>query len=186
MEITQTEIADVKVLKPKVFQDARGYFCETYSEKSYKEAGIDCHFVQDNESMSMRGVLRGLHYQAAPHAQAKLIRVVRGAVLDVAVDIRKDSPTFGRVVMVELSEQNKQQIFIPHGFAHGFLVLEDNTIFSYKCDELYNPQCERGIRWDDPQIAIPWPKLDVAFMLSDKDRKQPFLSEVEPFGCESF
>jgi dTDP-4-dehydrorhamnose 3,5-epimerase len=179
MEMIETEIADVKVLKPKLFQDARGYFCETYSEKSYKEAGIDGHFVQDNESMSMRGVLRGLHYQAAPHAQAKLIRVVRGAVLDVAVDIRKGSPTFGKFVMVELSEQNKQQIYIPHGFAHGFLVLEDNTVFSYKCDAFYNTQCERGIRWDDPQIAIPWPKLDVPFMLSDKDRKQPFLAEIE-------
>ena len=179
MEMIETEIPDVKVLKPKVFQDTRGYFCETYSEKSYKEAGIDRHFVQDNESMSMRGVLRGLHYQASPHAQAKLIRVVRGAVLDVVVDIRKDSPTFGKVVTVELSEQNKQQIFIPHGFAHGFLVLEDNTIFSYKCDAFYNPQCERGVRWNDPQIAIPWPKLDVPFMLSDKDKKQPFLSEIE-------
>lgn len=179
MEIINTAIADVKVLKPKVFQDARGYFIETYSEKNFKACGIDCHFVQDNESMSMRGVLRGLHYQIAPHAQAKLIRVVRGAVLDVAVDIRKDSPTFGKVVSVELSEYNKQQIFIPHGFAHGFLVLEDNTIFSYKCDALYNPQSERGIRWDDPQIAIPWPKFDVPFILSDKDKKQPFLAEIE-------
>ena len=179
MEMIETEIPDVKVLKPKVFQDTRGYFCETYSEKSYKEAGIDRHFVQDNESMSMRGVLRGLHYQIEPYAQAKLIRVVRGAVLDVAVDIRKGSPTFGKVVVVELSEHNKQQIFIPQGFAHGFLVLEDNTIFSYKCDAFYNPQCERGIRWDDPQIAIPWPKLDVPYNLSDKDKKQPFLSEIE-------
>ncbi len=181
MEMMETEIADVKVLKPKVFQDARGYFCETYSEKIYKECGIDCCFVQDNESMSMRGVLRGLHYQLAPQAQAKLIRVVRGAVLDVSVDIRKGSLTFGKAVIVELSERNKQQIYIPHGFAHGFLVLEDNTIFSYKCDAFYSPQCERGIRWDDPQIAIPWPKLDVPFMLSDKDKKQPFLAEIEPY-----
>ena len=181
MELVETEIADVKVLKPKVFQDARGYFIETYSEHRYQACGIDCHFVQDNESMSMRGVLRGLHYQVAPHAQAKLIRVVRGAVLDVAVDIRKGSPTFGKYVMEELSEQNKQQISIPHGFAHGFLVLEDNTILSYKCDAFYNTQYERGIRWDDPQIAIPWPKLDVPFMLSDKDQKQPFLADIEPF-----
>jgi len=181
MEILNTDIADVKVLKPKVFQDARGYFIETYSEQSYRECGMDCHFVQDNESMSMRGVLRGLHYQIAPQAQAKLIRVVRGAVLDAAVDIRKGSPTFGKVVVVELSEYNKQQIYIPHGFAHGFLVLEDNTIFSYKCDAFYNPQCERGIRWDDPQIAIPWPKLDVPYNLSDKDKKQPFLVEIAPF-----
>jgi len=181
MEMIETAIADVKVLKPKVFEDARGYFVETYSDQRYREAGIDCHFVQDNESMSMRGVLRGLHYQAEPHAQAKLIRVVRGAVLDVAVDIRKGSSTFGKYVLVELSEKNKQQIYIPHGFAHGFLVLEDNTIFSYKCDAYYNPACERGLRWDDPMIAIPWPKLDVPFILSEKDRKQPLLSEIEPF-----
>ena len=178
MEIIETAIADVKVLKPKVFEDARGYFFESYSEQRYRECGIDCHFVQDNESMSMRGVLRGLHYQVAPHAQAKLIRVVRGAVLDVAVDIRKDSPTFGKYVLVELSEKNKQQIYIPHGFAHGFLVLEDNTIFSYKCDSYYSPACERGLRWDDPMIAIPWPKLDIPYILSEKDKKQPLLSEI--------
>jgi len=181
MEIIETAIADVKVLKPKVFEDARGYFVESYSEQRYREAGVNCHFVQDNESMSMRGVLRGLHYQAAPHPQAKLIRVVRGAVLDVAVDIRKGSPTFGKYVAVELSERNKQQMFIPHGFAHGFLVLEDNTVFSYKCDAYYSPACERGLRWDDPTIAISWPKLDVPFILSEKDKKQPFLSEIEPF-----
>jgi dTDP-4-dehydrorhamnose 3,5-epimerase len=181
MEILKTEIVDVKVLKPKVFEDARGYFFEAYSEQRYRKCGIDCHFVQDNESMSMRGVLRGLHYQASPHAQAKLIRVVRGAVLDVAVDIRKGSPTFGKYVLVELSEKNKQQIYIPHGFAHGFLVLEDYTVFSYKCDAYYNPACERGLRWDDPTIAIPWPKLDVPFILSEKDRNQPLLSEIEPF-----
>jgi len=178
MEIIETAIADVKVLKPKVFEDARGYFCETYSEQRYRECGVDCHFLQDNESMSMRGVLRGLHYQASPHAQAKLIRVVRGAVLDVAVDIRKDSPTFGKCVMVELSEKNKQQIYIPHGFAHGFLVLEDYTIFSYKCDSYYSPACERGLRWDDPTIAIPWPKLDVPYILSEKDKRQPLLSDI--------
>lgn len=186
MEIINTEIADVKVLKPKVFQDARGYFCETYSEQRYRECGIDCHFVQDNESMSMRGVLRGLHYQLEPYAQAKLIRIVRGSVLDVAVDIRRGSPTFGKYVVVELSEQNKHQIYIPHGFAHGFLVLEDNTIFSYKCDAFYNPQAERGIRWDDPQIGIPWTKLDLPYNLSEKDKKQPFLAEIEPFFCKSF
>jgi dTDP-4-dehydrorhamnose 3,5-epimerase len=179
MEIINTEIATVKVLKPKVFQDARGYFCETYSEQRYQAAGINCHFVQDNESMSMRGVLRGLHYQVAPHAQAKLIRVVRGAVLDVAVDIRKGSPTFGKYVMEELSECNKHQLFIPQGFAHGFLVLEDFTIFSYKCDAFYNPSCERGIRWDDQAVGIPWPKLDVPYMLSGKDQQQPLLSEIE-------
>jgi dTDP-4-dehydrorhamnose 3,5-epimerase len=178
MEIIETAIADVKVLKPKVFEDARGYFCETYSEQRYRKCDIDCHFVQDNESMSMRGVLRGLHYQAAPHAQAKLIRVVRGAVLDVAVDIRKGSPTFGKYVLVELSEKNKQQIYIPRGFAHGFLVLEDYTVFSYKCDAYYNPACERGLRWDDPTIAIPWPKLDVPYILSEKDKKQPLLQDI--------
>jgi dTDP-4-dehydrorhamnose 3,5-epimerase len=181
MEILKTEIVDVKVLKPKVFEDARGYFFETYTEQRYRKCGLDCHFVQDNESMSMRGVLRGLHYQAAPHAQTKLIRVVRGAVLDVAVDIRKDSPTFGKYVAVELSEKNKQQMYIPRGFAHGFLVLEDYTVFSYKCDAYYNPACERGLRWDDPTIAIPWPKLDVPFILSEKDKNQPLLSEIEPF-----
>lgn len=179
MEIMETALPEVKVLKPKVFQDARGYFIETFSEQRYKDAGITCRFVQDNESMSMRGVLRGLHYQVAPFAQAKLIRVVRGAVLDVAVDIRKGSRTFGKYVMVELSEQNKHQIFIPHGFAHGFAVLEDNTIFSYKCDAYYHPQSERGVRWDDPQVAIPWPKLDVPYNLSEKDKKQPLLAEIE-------
>jgi dTDP-4-dehydrorhamnose 3,5-epimerase len=178
MEIVKTEIVGVKLLKPKVFEDARGYFFEAFSEQRYWKCGIDCHFVQDNESMSMRGVLRGLHYQIAPHAQAKLIRVVRGAVLDVAVDIRKGSPTFGKYAMVELSEKNKQQIYIPHGFAHGFLVLEDNTIFSYKCDAYYNPSCERGIRWDDPTIAVPWPKLDIPYILSEKDKKLPLLQDI--------
>ena len=178
MNIIQAAIPDVLILKPRVFADSRGYFVETYSEQRYRDCGITCPFVQDNESQSMKGVLRGLHYQEAPYAQAKLVRVIRGAALDVAVDIRKGSPTFGKHIAERLSAENKQQLFIPHGFAHGFLVLEDNTIFSYKCDNYYSPQHENGIRWDDPQINIQWPTLDVPFVLSEKDKQQPLLRDA--------
>ena len=181
MQIIPTKIPDVLLLKPRVFADPRGYFIETYSEQRYRESGILNHFVQDNESQSAKGVLRGLHYQKPPFAQAKLVRVIRGAVMDVAVDIRKGSPTFGKFVTAILSAENKHQLYIPHGFAHGFLVLEDNTIFSYKCDNYYSPQHERGIRWDDPAIRIPWPALDVPFVLSEKDKQQPRLAEAEVF-----
>jgi len=184
MNVIKTAIPDVFVIKPRVCEDSRGYFVETYSEQRYREAGVACRFVQDNESCSMKGVLRGLHYQVPPCAQAKLVRVIKGAVLDVVVDIRKGSPTFGKYVTAHLSEANKQQMFIPHGFAHGFLVLEDNTIFSYKCDNYYSPQHERGIRWDDPQINIQWPQLDVPFVLSEKDGRQPLLADAVLFENE--
>ena len=188
MTITPTAIPDVLMIKPRVCEDPRGYFVETYSVQRYREAGIACPFVQDNESCSMKGVLRGLHYQVPPYAQAKLVRVIRGAVMDVAVDIRKGSPTFGQHVTAHLSAENKHQLFIPHGFAHVFLVLEDHTIFSYKCDNYYSPQHERGIRWDDPKINILWPQLDVPSVLSAKDERQPFLADAELFDneCERF
>ena len=182
MTIIQSAIPDVLIIKPRVCQDSRGYFVETYSEQRYRDAGITCHFVQDNESQSSKGVLRGLHYQVPPLAQAKLVRVIKGAVLDVAVDIRKGSPTFGMYVTAHLSEENKQQLFIPHGFAHGFLVLEGNAILSYKHDNYYSPSHERGIRWDDPAIGIPWLALDVPFVLSEKDQRQPLLADAEVFG----
>jgi len=181
MTITPTAIPDVLMIAPCVSEDSRGYFVEAYSEQRYRDAGIVCPFVQDNESCSMKGVLRGLHYQVPPYAQAKLVRVIRGAVLDVVVDIRKGSPTFGQYVTAHISAENKRQLFIPHGFAHGFLVLEDNTIFSYKCDNYYSPQHEHGIRWDDPAINIRWPQLDVPFVLSEKDKRQPLLAEADLF-----
>ena len=178
MNVSPTAIPDVFVIQPRVCEDSRGYFIETYSTRRYCEAGIASQFVQDNESCSMKGVLRGLHYQEEPYAQAKLVRVIRGAVFDVAMDIRKGSPTFGKYAAERLSAENKRQLFIPHGFAHGFLVLEDNTIFSYKCDNYYSPQHEHGIRWDDPQINIQWPTLDVPFVLSEKDKQQPLLRDA--------
>ena len=184
MEIVETEIEGVKIVTPNVFRDARGYFCETYNAARYKAAGIMSDFVQDNESFSMKGVVRGLHWQAAPHTQAKLVRVIRGAVWDVAVDIRKGSPTYGRHVAVTLSGDNMKQFYIPRGFAHGFIVLEDNTLFSYKCDNLYNPEADRGMRFDDPALGIRWPEIGVPLTLSEKDRKHPPLSAIEPFcGC---
>lgn len=179
MKVIETEIPDVKIIEPDVFRDARGYFAETYNEARYASFGIDVRFVQDNESLSSRGVLRGLHWQSGNHAQAKLVRVVRGAVWDVAVDIREGSPTFGKYVGCELSAANGRQFFVPRGFAHGFLVLEDNTLFSYKCDNLYCKQSERGLKFDDPEIAIAWPRLECEYLLSEKDKVHPTLQEIE-------
>ena len=179
MNITATAIPDVKIITPKVFGDSRGYFLETHNQAAMKAAGIDANFCQDNESCSGKGVLRGLHFQRPPYEQAKLVRVVRGSVWDVAVDLRKESPTFGNSVSVLLSGENKQQLFIPRGFAHGFLVLEDETIFSYKCDNFYAPRADAGVRWDDPQLNIAWPKLDVPFILSEKDRVLPLLCDAK-------
>ncbi len=176
MEIIPTEIPDVKIIKPRVFSDDRGYFFESYNRNGFTESGIDAVFVQDNESRSVKGVLRGLHFQKPPHAQGKLVRVVRGAVLDVAVDIRKESPWYGKWVAVELTEHNKWMCWIPEGFAHGFLTLEDNTIFSYKCTGFYNASSEGSIRWDDPMLNINWGVSDP--VLSDKDRKAPLFSEL--------
>ena len=181
MKLTDTEIEGVEIVEPEVFGDERGWFCETYSAARYREAGIRADFVQDNESFSSQGVVRGLHWQAAPHTQAKLVRVIRGAVWDVAVDIRKNSPTFGKHVAVVLSADNRKQLFIPRGFAHGFLVLEDGTLFSYKCDNLYCPAADRGIRFDDPALGIKWPDAAARPLLSPKDRALPFLSQIEPW-----
>ena len=184
MEVLATEIPDVKVVVPDFHRDARGYFVETYSEERYFRAGIAAKFVQDNESLSSRGVLRGLHWQAGGHAQAKLVRVIRGAVWDVAVDIRRGSPTFGRHVACELTAANGRQFYVPRGFAHGFVVLEDDTLFSYKCDNLYCRESERGMRYDDPALGIKWPDLGVPPLLSEKDTRHPGLAEIEPWESQ--
>ena len=181
MKTLPTDIDGVTVILPDVHRDGRGYFVETYNAARYRALGIVADFVQDNESQSQRGVFRGLHWQAGEHAQAKLIRVVRGAVLDIAVDIRRGSPTFGRHVAVELSDENGRQLFIPRGFAHGFLVLRDDTVFSYKCDNTYAPESERGLRFDDPALGLALPDLGVPPILSDKDRRHPTLAEITPF-----
>ena len=176
---TQTEIPGVVVIEPQVFGDDRGYFMETYQKDQFAEAGIDKEFVQDNQSRSTRGVLRGLHYQKGRHAQSKLVRVVQGAVLDVAVDIRRGSPTFGRYVAVELTAENKRQLFVPRGFAHGFSVLSPEAVFQYKCDNLYAPQSEGAIAWNDPQIGIDWRIAPEDVILSAKDSAHPLLRDAE-------
>ena len=181
MQIIDTAIPDVKIIVPDVFGDARGYFFESWNEEKYAACGINCKWVQDNESRSKYGVLRGLHYQAAPYTQAKLVRVIEGKVLDVAVDIRKGSPTFGQHVAVELSAENKRQLFVPRGFAHGFVVLSEDVIFAYKCDNTYMPSHERGLAFDDPALGIDWRIKDAEFLLSDKDRKNPLLKDAELF-----
>lgn len=184
MQVHLTAIPDVKIIVPKIHRDARGFFCETYNAAAFKAIGIDATFVQDNESSSMRGVIRGLHWQEGAHAQAKLVRVIRGAVWDVAVDIRKDSPTFGQYVAALLTAENGHQFFIPRGFAHGFAVLEDHTLFAYKCDNFYCPHAERGMRFDDSTLNIPWPNLMCAPILSEKDRHHPSLTEISPWTPE--
>ena len=169
MNYIQTEIDGVWVIEPKVFNDDRGYFMEAFKEEEFRANIGDVHFVQDNESKSSFGVLRGLHYQKGEYSQAKLVRVIKGKVLDVAVDLRKSSPTFGRYVSVELSEENKRQFFIPRGFAHGFLVLSDEAIFTYKVDNMYAPQVEASIRFNDETICIDWPVTEEQLLLSLKD-----------------
>lgn len=181
MNVINTDIDGVKIIEPDVHGDARGWFCEQYNAARYKAAGITADFVQDNESFSSKGVVRGLHWQAGEHAQAKLVRVIKGAAWDVAVDIRKGSPTFGKYVSVVLTGDNKKQLFIPRGFAHGFVVLEDETLFSYKCDNLYCKESERGLMFNDPALQIQWPEIDVEIKLSDKDQKHPPLAEIEPW-----
>ena len=181
MNVTDTEIAGVKIVEPQVFGDARGYFVEQYNAARYKAAGIVADFVQDNESFSHKGVVRGLHWQAGEHCQAKLVRVIRGAVWDVAVDIRKGSPTFGKHVSVVLTGENRRQLYIPRGFAHGFIVLEDDTLFSYKCDNLYCPEADRGMLFSDPALGIAWPEVGVPLELSEKDRRHPLLKDIEPW-----
>lgn len=165
---TKTEIEGVFIIEPKVFGDERGYFMETYNKADFSKAGIMCEFVQDNQSKSRKGVLRGLHFQKQ-FPQAKLVRVTKGEVYDVAVDLRKDSPTYGKYVGVHLSADKKNLFFIPKGFAHGFLVLSDEAEFTYKCDEFYHPEDEGGIRWDDPTIGIKWPEIGMEYCLSEKD-----------------
>ena len=181
MEYIETKIKGVFIIEPKVFQDARGYFMEAWKQAEFDEHVGRTVFIQDNESKSSFGVLRGLHYQKGDASQAKLVRVIKGKVLDVAVDIRKSSPTFGQHVMVELSEENKRQFFIPRGFAHGFLVLSDEAIFTYKVDNPYAPQCDAGIRWNDPDLGIEWPIDPAKVQTSEKDLKQPLLKDAEVF-----
>lgn len=181
MNFIQTDIKDVIIVEPKIFSDSRGYFFETYVEKKYIENGIKVDFIQDNESKSSYGVIRGLHYQTPPFAQSKLVRVISGKVLDVAVDIRKSSPTFGKYVAVELSDENKRQLFIPVGFAHGFAVLSDEVIFAYKCDNYYNPSSERGIKFDDDFLSIDWKIPKEKMIISDKDRLLPNFNACEYF-----
>ena len=178
MKVIKTAIEDVVIIEPDVFGDARGYFFESYSQKKFDEQVRPVKFVQDNESKSKYGVLRGLHYQKGKDAQSKLVRVVKGRVLDVAVDIRKGSPTFGKYVAVELTEDNHRQLFVPRGFAHGFSVLSEEAIFQYKCDNLYAPQSEGAIAWNDPDIDIDWqlPVEDV--LLSAKDAAHPQLKDA--------
>jgi dTDP-4-dehydrorhamnose 3,5-epimerase len=181
MEFKETIIKGVYVIEPRVFNDARGYFFEVWKQSEFDEHIGKVTFVQDNESKSSYGVLRGLHYQKGALSQAKLVRVIKGKVLDVAVDLRRSSETFGQYVAVELSDENKRQFFIPRGFAHGFLVLSDEAIFTYKVDNVYAPQAEAGIRWNDPDIAIEWP-IDLSKVVtSEKDLRQPFLREAEVF-----
>ncbi|EHL6266945.1 MULTISPECIES: dTDP-4-dehydrorhamnose 3,5-epimerase [Enterobacteriaceae] len=173
MNVIKTEIPDVLIFEPKVFGDERGFFFESFNQKVFEEAvGRKVEFVQDNHSKSCKGVLRGLHYQLEPYAQGKLVRCVVGEVFDVAVDIRKSSPTFGKWVGVNLSAENKRQLWIPEGFAHGFLVLSETAEFVYKTTQYYHPECERGIRWDDENIGVDWP-LSTDLILSFKDTKHP-------------
>ena len=179
MKFTRTEIEDVIVIEPKVHGDERGYFVETFrADKLEKFLGYKINFCQDNESKSSRGVLRGLHYQLAPSAQTKLVRVIQGKVLDVAVDIRKGSPTFGKYVSVELSAENKKQLLVPRGFAHGFVVLEDDTIFAYKVDNYYSPENDRGILFSDEALGIDWKIVHNELNLSAKDKIQPKLADT--------
>lgn len=177
MEAIRTDIPDVYVIRPSVFADARGYFFESFNEREFAEKVADIHFVQDNESRSCYGVVRGLHFQKGNYCQSKLVRVVKGSVLDVAVDIRRGSPTFGRWVAVNLTEENHLQLFIPKGFAHGFSVLSEDAVFQYKCDAFYAPGQEGAIAWDDPDLGIDWQIPADAVILSDKDRNHPRLSE---------
>lgn len=180
MEVIKTEIEGVVIIEPKIFGDERGYFFESFNAAEFaRKVGVNTAFVQDNESKSKYGVLRGLHFQKGRFAQSKLVRVVEGRVIDVAVDIRRDSPTFGKHVAVELSKENKRQLFIPRGFAHGFAVLSEEAVFQYKCDNLYAPEHEGAIAWNDPKIGIDWQIRPEDAILSEKDKHHPTLDEAE-------
>ena len=182
MKITPTALPEVLIVEPRVFGDARGFFTESWNERAFNEAvGHEVRFVQDNHSRSARGVLRGLHFQLPPHAQGKLVRCVAGAVFDVAVDMRRSSPRFGRWVGVELTAENHRQLWIPPGFAHGFVVTSDSADFLYKATDYYAPQAEGSVRWDDPAIGIAWPELGMAPLLADKDARAPLLAEARHF-----
>ena len=180
MKLTLTPIKDLVVIEPKVFGDERGYFYEAYNKNTFHELGLDYDFVQDNQSFSKKGVLRGLHFQKN-YPQAKLVRVIEGEVFDVAVDLRKDSSTYGKWYGVVLSGENKKMFMIPRGFAHGFLVLSDTAIFSYKCDDFYHPNDEGGIIYNDPTIGVEWPKIDCDIILSEKDKFHPPFKEISVF-----
>lgn len=181
MQVEKTAIEGLLILEPKAFSDERGFFMEIYNEGVYKSLGIDERFVQDNMSVSRKGVVRGLHFQSEPHAQGKLVSVLQGSVFDVAIDIRPKSPTFGKYVSVELSAENKKQFFVPKGFAHGFMTLEDNTIFTYKCSNPWNKESEIGIIWDDEDLAINWPEGEK--IISEKDKALGSFKEYkEKFG----
>ena len=178
MKIIKTDIPDLLIIEPDVFGDNRGYFFESFSQRKFEEAtGVKVDFVQDNESLSAYGVVRGLHFQKPPHEQAKLVRVVRGKVLDVALDLRPESPTYGRYEAVELSGENHRQLFIPKGFAHGFSVLSDEAVFQYKCDDYYAPECEDGIAYDDPDLDINWHIPSEKMVISAKDLNHKTLKE---------
>ena len=182
MKFTPLAIPEVVLIEPKVFGDSRGFFLESFKQELFNQAtGTQHDFIQDNHSRSSKGVLRGLHYQLNPHAQGKLVRVITGAVFDVAVDIRRSSPTFGRWVGAELTAENHHQLWIPPGFAHGFVVLSDTADLVYKTTAYYAPETDRGILWNDPDIGIEWPQLDIPFSLSDKDQKQPAFKLAEVF-----
>ena len=179
MKITKTEIEGVVIIEPRIFEDSRGYFFEAFSEREFAEQVCDCNFVQDNEALSSYGVVRGLHFQLPPHAQSKLVRVVKGKVVDIAVDIRKSSPTFGKHVAVELSADNHRQVFIPRGFAHGYAVLSDEAVVEYKCDNYYAPESEGAIAWNDIDLAIDWQIPTEKVILSEKDKHHPALTECK-------
>ena len=182
MKFIETKISDLIIIEPTVFGDSRGYFLESYNQKKFEEIVGKTYFVQDNESKSSKGVLRGLHFQKPPFNQAKLVRCIEGRVMDVAVDIRKGSPTYGKHVAIELSSENKRQLFVPRGFAHGFSVLSDTAVFSYKVDNRYAPEFDAGIRWNDKELNIQWGMKDGEVMVSEKDAELPFFLEFEsPF-----
>lgn len=178
MEVLTTPIEGLLIIEPRVFKDARGFFVETYNEERYLAAGINARFVQDNLSASSYGVVRGLHFQRPPFTQAKLVTCIEGCVLDIAVDLRKDSPTFGQHVAVELSAENHRQFYIPKGFAHGFSVLSEHALFSYKCDEVYHPEADGGIQLSDPALHIDWRIPEQKRILSEKDTKHPLLNDL--------
>lgn len=179
MEVIKTDIEGVVIIEPRIFRDERGYFYESFSQREFEEKVCRTTFVQDNQSKSSYGVLRGLHFQKPPYSQSKLVRCIKGTVLDVAVDIRKGSPTFGKYVAVELSEDNHRQFFIPRGFAHGFAVLSDEAVFQYKCDNFYNKESEGAVAWDDPELCIDWKVPADKVLLSEKDRQNKCIADVD-------